>query len=123
MCSCDFDPPSAMTETRRRARKPHWCVECRSPISVGETYVYVSGVWDGRGDSFRLCATCSEVSNAWYAYAREHRLDAPCWAFGEMWDCIREWIADSASVLADRERKAKLNYWGIEASKCGTVTP
>lgn len=58
-----------------------------------------------------------------YAYAREHRLDAPCWAFGEMWDCIRDWIADSASVLADRERKAKLNYWGIEASKCGTVTP
>lgn len=25
MCSCDFDPPSVMTETRRRARKPHWC--------------------------------------------------------------------------------------------------
>jgi hypothetical protein len=40
-----------------------------------------------------------------------------------MWDCIREWIADSAAVLADRERKAKLNHWGIEAYKCGTVTP
>lgn len=64
MCVVDFDPPSAYREVHRTARKPHRCEDCRATIAPGDRYLYISGVWDGRGDSFRRCAECSAIAEA-----------------------------------------------------------
>lgn len=43
------------------ARKEHKCCECRGVISTGEKYHYHHGIWDGRGDSFKVCADCEAL--------------------------------------------------------------
>jgi hypothetical protein len=64
MCTIDFDPPEAYREEQRTARKPHRCEDCSTPITPGTRYVYISGVWDGRGDSFHRCLECAAISDA-----------------------------------------------------------
>ena len=56
-----MDYPEAYTERTRIARKPHKCCECKGTILFREPYRYVSGVWDGRGDSFKFCQECWEL--------------------------------------------------------------
>lgn len=65
--SCDFDGPSCYGETHRRARKQHKCAECRRPILPGQTYVYASGVWDGRGGDYKWCLRCDRLMKAYMA--------------------------------------------------------
>lgn len=55
---CDYDPPSAFWARDRKARTAHVCYECDRPIERGTVYRYVSGVWDGRGSSFKFCQPC-----------------------------------------------------------------
>lgn len=57
----DYEAPAAYTETTRNARKPHQCCECYGAIEAGGRYVYVSGVWDGRGDSFAYHECCMDA--------------------------------------------------------------
>lgn len=73
MSSCDCDGPSAFTKATRKARKEHWCFECHDMIRVGDVYVYQSGVWDGRPDSFRTCVTCDAWGTALAEAIREGR--------------------------------------------------
>lgn len=53
---CEF--PATYMMRVRRARKEHRCCECRGKIPKGESYNYHSGVWDGQGRSFKVCADC-----------------------------------------------------------------
>ena len=55
------DAPDAFRVTLRKARKQHHCCECPAPIVPGEIYEYASGVWEGRGQSFKTCTPCAEV--------------------------------------------------------------
>jgi hypothetical protein len=57
----DCESPSAFSQTTRRARKAHDCCEFPATIQPGETYQYISGVWDGRGDSFKTCMLCASA--------------------------------------------------------------
>jgi hypothetical protein len=59
MCDCEL--PSAYVETKRRARKDHRCVECERTIRAGSEYLYISGVWDREGQSFKCCLRCADV--------------------------------------------------------------
>ena len=45
-------------ETERTARKAHTCCECMATIDPGERYVVCSGVSEGEGWSYKLCAFC-----------------------------------------------------------------
>lgn len=45
-------------ETPRTARKAHRCCECMATIEPGERYVVCSGVSEGKGWSYKLCAFC-----------------------------------------------------------------
>jgi hypothetical protein len=60
----DFDPPEAYQEALRRARKEHKCCSCWEPIRIGDQYLHISGVWDGRPDSYKWCLDCRELANA-----------------------------------------------------------
>lgn len=76
------DGPSCCTESIRKARKEHWCCECRETIKVGDRYEYVSGIWDGRADSYKTCLLCKEI--------RDHFSCGHGWVYGEVWSQLTE---------------------------------
>ena len=59
MCDCD-NSPRAYWERPRTARKPHRCCECWRVIEPGETYRYISGIWDHGPDHFKQCHECAD---------------------------------------------------------------
>jgi hypothetical protein len=73
---CDIDgQPSCMTERVRTARKSHRCCECDEPIHAGEKYHFLSGVWEGQGDSFKSHVLCDELRQ-WMHAEHKRREDA-----------------------------------------------
>lgn len=56
--------PSAFSERNPTARKSHKCCECHGIIQPGEKYELFSGVWEGRGESFKTCHECAEIRKA-----------------------------------------------------------
>lgn len=48
-----------------KAAKDYRCEECRAPISMGEHHVYAAGRVGGEFVSYRLCAFCDELADAW----------------------------------------------------------
>ena len=55
------DSPDAFKRITRVARKEHKCCECFVKIEAGTKYQYSSGVWEGRGLSFKQCADCGDI--------------------------------------------------------------
>lgn len=51
--------PQAFQSTKRKARKEHRCCECLGTIRKGETYTYVSGIWDSRPSDYKTCPDCT----------------------------------------------------------------
>lgn len=63
-CYCeDFDRPSVVSTTIRKARKPHKCCECDKEIHKGQRYQFISGLWDGEWDSYKTCLPCASIRN------------------------------------------------------------
>jgi hypothetical protein len=58
------ESPIAFSEKHPTARKSHKCCECHGFIQAGEKYEFFSGVWEGRGESFKTCLECSELRKA-----------------------------------------------------------
>lgn len=78
--------PQAYCEKWRVSRKPHKCYECRGTIFYKERYHYCSGVWDGRGSSYKTCDDCYGLRynyNSCYSYE-----DGA--ALGSLVECIFE---------------------------------
>jgi hypothetical protein len=69
--SCDCESPSAYSSTSRRARKAHLCYECGTGIAPGETYRYVSGIWDGSPSSYHFHTECDLARHQFEALVRE----------------------------------------------------
>lgn len=53
--------PQAIKKVIRAARKEHICIECARTIAPGETYEYISGVWEHQGQSYKTCIECAEI--------------------------------------------------------------
>lgn len=88
---------SAFRKCERTARKEHWC---RGAIPIGARYVYVSGVWDGRGDSFKFCLACWKLHEDLRAIDEEG-CGAP---FGD----LGNWIEDGGDAeLRERWRAVR----------------
>ncbi len=87
MCECDFDGPTVMSEVVRRAAKDHRCYECRGTIPKGDLYRVTSGVWDGRGDSFKMCDTCATIENLANGVHPGF-----CFSFGSMLEALEECV-------------------------------
>lgn len=79
------DYPQAYRELTRKARKQYKCFECYNAIQVGEKYQYVSGVWDGKPDSFKTCLSCSDLREFYRGETGEDYL-----VFGMLRDYIYE---------------------------------
>lgn len=60
-CGCDYDAPTVYTVRQPKARKAHTCDECGATINPGEIYEYVSGVWEGRFNTFSTCGLCLDL--------------------------------------------------------------
>src|SRR4051794_728441 len=61
----DAEPWSFYTDTIvGRARREHFCVECRRVIHVGESYRKASGAFDGHFVVYKTCSHCL-VAEAW----------------------------------------------------------
>lgn len=57
---CDLDWPSTVwNEQIVRARKPHRCYECRTPIPVGCNHVRIGSLCDGNWDTYRMHWECT----------------------------------------------------------------
>ena len=63
------------------ARKLHHCVECGEEIRVGEKYELVNLKNEHGFQAIKTCAVCEEIRNAFICGT---------WAFGELWESIRE---------------------------------
>lgn len=55
------DMPICSNRTKRKARKDHKCTNCRCEIKSGTEYTYISGIWNGEPESFKLCENCRKV--------------------------------------------------------------
>jgi len=79
-CACvavdTYDGPSFYNSTTRTARKAHRCDECHRAIARGEQYEHVAGCWDGSIDTFKTCADCVSVREAFFCKGFLH---------GSMW--------------------------------------
>lgn len=91
---CDCERPSCSVETLRTARAPHKCCECRAAIYPGETYEYVSGIWDGAPSSYHTCMPCAEL-RAGVVRSLERYDCGPC--FGGLHGYIRDYEWEEAS--------------------------
>lgn len=92
----DGDAPSAFSEKWRRARVSHECFECGGKIAVGERYRFVSGVWEGRGDSFKFCLQCTETLAA---FAKEHDGERPY--YGGLDEALGECVDEETTINDD----------------------
>ena len=75
MCEISYDDVcSVWIMTRRKARKPHKCGACGTPIAIGEVYVRLFSVFDGYPTTDRWCAACHEVSER---FTEAHHVTPP----------------------------------------------
>lgn len=87
-----------------KARKPHECAHCRTPIAVGETYRKIAQVFEGEFDSY---CEHSECYAAWLEYRDAKALN---WDEGSPFikddDGIdveeREWFREHHELVAER---------------------
>lgn len=71
MCSCDCETPDYDEESGEElwddkivvADSAIKCCECSADINAGEQYRYIEGCWDGDWSTYRMCLTCSAVSD------------------------------------------------------------
>lgn len=85
MCDCEDNPPACGSKTVRKASKDHRCYECAKTIRAGDLYTLHTGVWDGRGESFKWCHDCSTVYNLIRAVDDEF-----CFCFGTLIESVEE---------------------------------
>jgi hypothetical protein len=78
-CYCDHDPPTFYNSVLRRAKLAHHCDECGAPISPGQKYEYVSGLWDGSFSIWKTCAGCVDL-RTW----TKNNVPCLCWAHGSL---------------------------------------
>lgn len=70
----------------RTARKDHSCYECEKAISRGTKYEYITMLYDGHWDDFKICLLCSEIG--------EHFTCNDGWEhgriLGQLWSDLQE---------------------------------
>ena len=79
-CYCDFESPDFYrTNNVGAARKVHRCYECGSKISIGDSYEYKIGKWDGDVRTYKTCRRCVALRD----WVKAH-VPCFCWMHGSM---------------------------------------
>lgn len=89
-CYCDYDPPSFSSQQLRKARKQHRCEECGRKILPGETYEYVSGLWDGWFGDFKTCHHCLSIRTF-----VKNSIPCFCWAHGNLREDVKTAVEEA----------------------------
>ncbi|MEH2138589.1 hypothetical protein [Nostoc sp.] len=71
MCNCDCETPDYDDESGEElyddgvvvAKKAIKCCECRHLVNAGEKYRHIKGRWGGDWSTYRMCLSCSAVSD------------------------------------------------------------
>lgn len=117
MTLCDCDLPQAESTDVVVARKPWRCVECRTPIAVGEKHVRWSVLFDGKWQRARMCLTCQAINHELHERIAAHNAEiesalrrlpediteraavvrrirdelCDCWGWGALWSNVAEY--------------------------------
>jgi len=86
------------SEIRRKARKAHWCRECRCPIKPGEHYFRCVSKTDGSVSDWAQCLKCHRVERAHMAAERSMGGDSSYYV-GELLSQIKECIREEPHYL------------------------
>ncbi len=73
----DGDVATVYNDRTVKARKAHKCYECGEQIPIGAEHRCVTGLWDGKWETYRWCAACHEVVGEFSDGAR---------VFGSLWE-------------------------------------
>jgi len=62
--------------TVEAAKSPHQCCECQATIQPGDSYIRISGLWEGTWCNFKMCVPCrvlhTEIRSEYDYYAEEY---------------------------------------------------
>jgi hypothetical protein len=84
---CDCDAPKVSSTIIRTARKKHKCCECHREIVVGESYEYISGIWE-TAMNFKTCKSCVDLREQVITHLDLRYDCAPC--FGNLLEAAKE---------------------------------
>jgi len=87
-------------EREVKARKEHKCAECYRRISIGETYQYIFGVFQGDAFTYKICSGCQALRTKIHDIemshgCREHEAWPP---LGELRDYLKEYGLAVANI-------------------------
>jgi len=94
MSYCEW--PEFYAESYPKARKRHRCIECWSPIDIGEEHLYYRGKWDGDFSTGRQHLLCRDMCMS----MRSRDQYDECVPFGSM---LEEWPEHHASSTENRK--------------------
>jgi len=112
---CDCEMPSCCTETTPTARKRHRCCECRGWIEAGERYQLITGVWDGRGASYKSCRQCAALRD------RVKKLTGCCVGLGGLREELGDFDEPEGNTEKQREIWAEHN--AIRIRRGAVISP
>jgi len=95
-CSCVYVEAECQAEffreVLRTARKEHRCCECHRTILPGEKYEYVSGMWEGKFDTYKTCIDCLSIRNQFFC---------GIWEFGGSLEYLSEHISEMSGDIGE----------------------
>jgi len=94
----------------KSALKTHTCGECRRQIEIGESYLNISGVWDGSFYAHKLCSDCQSVVEAFFCNG---------YIFEQVWEALHEHIREGDGDMSE-SKIAGLSQQALERV-CGMI--
>lgn len=87
-CACidsdwtDGESAECFNAVEIKSRKQHKCFECRRTIEIGEIYERATGNWDGSWNTFKTCADCLSIREAFFC----------SYIYGSLWVDLKEYL-------------------------------
>lgn len=70
-CTCnDYEVADVFNTTMRTARKEHHCCECGCVITRGQSYEYITMLFEGHWSSHKTCGTCAKIADTMQSCGR-----------------------------------------------------
>ena len=68
VCVCiDNDYCTVLSSSTPKARKQHFCQECRSTINIDEKYEKVTEIYEGKITTHKTCLNCVSIRDVFFS--------------------------------------------------------
>jgi len=101
MCWHDTEVSAVWAVTQRRARKAWRCYECDTTIDPGQPYDHIASLYDGRWDTYRVCAPCAAAHKALTDACRLYDISTYPVPLGDLHNALTEHLSDERWRLGD----------------------